>query len=676
MALDLQLGFRPRRASSYHPYPTASSPPSLRRYNSSTGVFTHPLSTGPPDNDDKIDLSDSAPSSRFGPGNTARWLAAAKDSPTYAPPIDIGTAITEKSEDDGGPRVEVDKALVRADVHQSILASFLKNTATSITFNSQLKLDPGRQTALEHPLPKLALDVASKHHIITQVPFGESPGSPLFHSYNDLDSGISNPQPTQLHDTQLPNSRSTDKKRRYPILFSGLDVNQRDSSQQETQASGSLTSQSTASSGLPEAPTPTDSKMETCVISPVSAFPPFYQPTSLDTTSAWPKPRRLATAARAHSYSTESRLARRQGSRQGSTASRRSTSSSMSPATTFLSRFAREEAIVEPDGEGQEVGEYILGKQIGYGGFSVVREAFTIEGDERVVRAVKIVRKQFAGREDAENEQLQAEFEHEVGLWRCLAHRNILPLLAVHVTDIATFCFTKLNTGGTLFDLIRKNRQGISQDLTRRYSYQLASAVRYLHEDMHIVHRDIKLENCLIDVSLEDAARDGGNLLLCDFGLAEFATNDNGRNSPDPYEAAADRPKPRNIGPSDTSTSIAGSLQYASPELLLSPAGFLSSVVDVWAFGVIVYALLVGDLPFQHTLQPRVQMKILAGEWEEELVKRAEGSIGMEDEALDLIHGCLDMNSDTRWDIGQILKSGWLKGCQEMLEEINERWKL
>ncbi|KAL8963942.1 MAG: hypothetical protein Q9183_004828, partial [Haloplaca sp. 2 TL-2023] len=323
-----------------------------------------------------------------------------------------------------------------------------------------------------------------------------------------------------------------------------------------------------------------------------------------------------------------------------------------------------------------EIGEYILGKQVGFGGFSVVREAYTLEGDERVVRAVKVVRKQIPSQDEHRNEQIQAEFEHEVNLWRSLGHRHILPLIAVHVTDVATFCFTKLNTGGTLFDLVRNNRQGISQQLARRYTYQLASAIRYLHEDMHVVHRDIKLENCLIDVSLENAAKDGGNLLLCDFGLAEFVTNDEGRNSPDPYEAAADRPKPRNIGPSDTSTSIAGSLQYASPELIMSPAGFLSSVADVWAFGVVLYALLVGDLPFQHGFQPRVQMMILAGEWNEEALKKADGCQGMQDQALDIVHGCLDMNSDERWDISQILKSGWLEGCQEMLEEISEQWKL
>ena len=342
----------------------------------------------------------------------------------------------------------------------------------------------------------------------------------------------------------------------------------------------------------------------------------------------------------------------------------------------FLSKFAPEDAAPEPDDEGQEVGDYVLGRQVGFGGFSVVREAYTLEGEERVCRAVKIVRRQVLGKDEMENEQLQAEFEHEIGLWRCLAHRHILPLIAVYVTNYATFCFTKLNTGGTLFDLVKINRQGLGRDLARRYTYQLASAVRYLHEDMRIVHRDIKLENCLIDLSGPNAATEGGNLLLCDFGLAEFTTTENNRNLPDPYERAADRPPTRNIGPSETSTSIAGSLQYASPELIMSPTGLLSPVVDMWAFGVVVHALLVGDLPFQHMFQPRVQMMILAGEWNVDALQKSQGAAGTEEEVLEIVCGCLQMQSEDRWAIGQVLGSRWLNGCQEMLEEISENWKL
>ncbi|KAL8770838.1 MAG: hypothetical protein Q9209_003489 [Squamulea sp. 1 TL-2023] len=677
MALDLQIGFRPSRAASSDSTPTTTCRPSFSRDNSSNATTGDPASNGHQDNTiSQIDLSATI-SPCLGTDDTARWLASARQAADASIPP-IGQEATIAGDMEAQKEEEVDKTPFQADTGQSVSSDhFCQNRTTSISFDPQVRLESGYQTALEQPLPELAIDTAFKSTPILQDLSRSSPRSPPLRTLNETDRTRFDSRTGQRRGLQSPRLQPILNTERFSSSSSPLDVNPRNRNNLEIQASGSLTSESTASSGFSEARTPIDDKMETCVISPVSAFPPFYQPTSLDTTSAWPKPRqRQTSAAHSLSYSIESRGSRRQNSRQGSSYSRRSTSSQMSPATAFLSRFAREEAIVEPDGEGQEMGEYILGKQIGFGGFSVVREAYTIEGDERVVRAVKIVRKQVAGKEDLANEQLQAEFEHEVNLWRCLGHRHILPLLAVHVDSYATYCFTKLNTGGTLFDLVRKNRQGVSQELARRYSYQLASAVRYLHEDMHIVHRDIKLENCLIDVSLESAAKDGGNLLLCDFGLAEFMSNDNGRNSPDPYEAAADRPKPKAIGPSDTSTSIAGSLQYASPELIMSPAGFLSPVVDIWAYGVVVYALLVGELPFQHTLQPRVQMMILAGEWNEESLKNAKGSQGMEDQVLDIIHGCLDMNSEERWDIAKILKSGWLKGCQEMLEEISEQWKL
>lgn len=680
MALDLQIGFRPSRAPSDDSTPTPSAGPSISRDNNISSATTD----CPPSNTCQYNAISHAHTSAtphspsLGADDTSRWLASAsKAADAPIPPIRQGATIAGDPE--AQKEEEIDKALFQEGPGQPMtsLHDFFKTRATSISFHPHLALESGHQAALEQPLPRLAVETAFKSNPILQDLSRFAARGPLLRGYSEPDSTKFDPGTGQRKDLQPPRLRpilttvcSSDSS--YPI-----NVKPRSLYNPEIQASGSLTSESTASSGLSEARTPVDDKMETCVLSPIYAFPPFYQPASLDTTSAWPKQRRRQTSAsRSLSHSIESRASRRQGGRQGSTNSRRSTSSQMSPATAFLSRFAREEAAVEPDGEGQEMGEYILGKQIGFGGFSVVREAYTIEGDERVVRAVKIVRKQVAGKEDLENEQLQTEFEHEMNLWRCLGHRNILPLLAVHVDNHATYCFTKLNTGGTLFDLIRNNRQGISQELARRYSYQLASAVRYLHEDMHIVHRDIKLENCLIDISLENSAKDGGNLLLCDFGLAEFTTNDNGRNSPDPFQAAADRPTPKAMGPSDTSTSIAGSLQYASPELIMSPAGALSPVVDIWAFGVVVYALLVGDLPFRHTFQPRVQMLILAGEWNEDSLKKARGSAGMEDQALDIIHGCLDMNSDERWDIAKILKSGWLEGCQEMLEEISEQWKL
>lgn len=565
------------------------------------------------------------------------------------------------------------------DQDPSPLECFLQNRRTSITFHPTVTLDTGHQRVLDEPLPKLAINTNTQRKSLLQEARFPS-CSPLSRVQSEAD--------TRNYDTLTGEPIDTTSRIQSPVVNFGAQPQLQSHSQAtpipqlENRASPdldqgvSLTSESTAS--LPsEVQTPTEAM--DLLLSPVSTFPPLAFPISLEDSSAWPKARRQYPGLVPKSYEKERSYSMRSAQRQSSRAStRRSTSSSnMSPATAFLSRFARQELPPEPDSEGQEVGEYVIGKQVGFGGFSSVKEAYTIEGDTRICRAVKIVRKQIPGKAESENEQLQAEFEHEVSLWRCLGHRNILPLIEVYETNFATFCFTKLNTGGTLFDVVRANRRGVERDRARRYAYQLASAVRYLHEDVRIVHRDIKLENCLIDVSDPMAAKDGGNVLLCDFGLAEFITNDDRSESPHGHEQATDRPAsppPSNL--SEASQSIAGSLQYASPELILSPAGFLSPVVDVWAFGVVMYALLVGDLPFQHTFQPRVQMMILAGEWNVDALEQAAGVVGYEEEVLDMMRACLCMDSEERWNISQVLGCRWLQGCQEILEELNESFKL
>ena len=563
----------------------------------------------------------------------------------------------------------------------SPLKEFMTNRRPSISFDPNVKLESGLEQPLGQLLPKLAIDTRarSRSGLLELEKYPVS--SPLYRSHSEADCRNYNLTTGELLDsrsrhTQVQSTpRSPENRLRWPLLQSTNDsLAQQEAQAYPAEGGASLTSESTLESVASEAHTPSENM--DILISPLSSHGHFQFPVSYEDSSAWPKTRQQSSALRSKSYSIERQMSMRAAQRQGSRGSRRSTSSSMSPATAFLSRFAREEAPPEPDSEGQEIGEYVIGKQVGFGGFSTVKEAYTLEGEEKICRAVKVVRKQIAGKGELENEQFQAEFEHEVSLWRCLGHRNILPLIEVYVTDFATFCFTKLNTGGTLFDLVRANRQGISRDLARRYAYQLASAIRYLHEDVRVVHRDIKLENCLVDISDPEAARDGGNVLLCDFGLAEFVTSDTGRNSLEAYERATDRPPPKNIGPSETSTSIAGSLQYASPELIMSPAGFLSSVVDIWAYGVVVYALLVGDLPFQHVFQPRVQMMILAGEWDMPALETAAGVIGYEEEVLELMCGCLEMESERRWSIAHVLKSRWLDGCQEMLEELKDDWKL
>lgn len=440
----------------------------------------------------------------------------------------------------------------------------------------------------------------------------------------------------------------------------------------EAERPTSLTSLSTASPLADELRTPPEGSKgllsPVLMTSPPQAFPPLGEHNSWSGGSVTPfgsKPRGF----------------------RGSRSSRRSTASSgKSPASAFLSMWSgqetREMPAPKPDDEGQMVGtDYVLGKQIGFGGFSVVKEAYKVEehGEPRML-AVKIVKKQLPDRSEQENDEVQAEFDHEVHVWRYLNHPNVLSLDAVYETDYATFCFTKFAIGGTLFDLVRQSRNGIEMNLVRKYAFQLACALRYLHEDARVIHRDIKLENCLLDpIDAPDGTK-ASNLILCDFGMAEWMKTDNGADSPDEYADSADRPPPRPIGPAGSSTSKAGSLEYASPELLISTDGVLSPAVDTWAFGVVVFSMVVGSRPFQDSFQPRVSGNITAGRWSREAVLLGVDSDNPNtrkdrEEALELIQGCLEMNMERRWTIRDILSSRFLGGFAERLDETVS-WRL
>ena len=282
----------------------------------------------------------------------------------------------------------------------------------------------------------------------------------------------------------------------------------------------------------------------------------------------------------------------------------------------------------------------------------MVKEAVTIKNGMKVKRAVKIVRKK-AHDKESENDRIQTELEHEVSIWRYLSHPHILPLIEVYDSPFATFCFTRLTTNGTLFDLLKANRQGLPVLVAQKYSYQLASAIRYLHEDVRIIHRDIKPENCLIDVSVDAE----GSLLLCDFGMAEQIPCDDDSDSDSSYVQRQKRQ-------SEASACVNGSLPYASPEMMISSTPFLSTAVDIWAYGVTVFVLHTGILPFNHTFQPKLQMMIAKGDWDVNLFRNAEPFKGNEDfgrMALTVLKGCLCKNPEMRWNVGTVLESEWLE---------------
>jgi serine/threonine protein kinase len=195
--------------------------------------------------------------------------------------------------------------------------------------------------------------------------------------------------------------------------------------------------------------------------------------------------------------------------------------------------------------------------------------------------------------------------------------------------------------------------------------------MRYLHNDVCVVHRDIKLENCLLDMTVPKAETEGGDILLCDFGMADFIVRDD-REGPDPHSIGENQ----NIGPADTSTSVQGSLQYAAPELFnASGAVVFSPAADIWAYGVVLYALLTATLPFNEGLDAKTTTKILKGDWDQDLVRTAEAlQDGGAEDALTLLKGCLEMDVERRWTVSDILSSNFLCDCAEKYENVSRSW--
>jgi serine/threonine protein kinase len=524
-----------------------------------------------------------------------------------------------------------------------------RQRTTSISFDNEVRLDNGETVALEVPVPK-SLARSSHSH---------TPDSGSYSDQEYLEMPIHERRPLQ-HRVGIS---------RYPLLQTTVDSLADDPEYRDQVAS--LTSDTTASPPLDEARTPLETPSE-YALSPLALNSPLEFPGF--------SPRRSGPT-RNRSFKSEigedgslKRVSRRSSNRSGRSLS------SMSPAASFLARYKPSAAPIkpsEPDDEGQGIGynsEYIIGKQIGYGGFSIVKEVTSMENGKPVVNAVKIVRKSQQEKSEFENEQIQTQFDHEVEIWRFLRHPYILPLLRVYTTDFATFCITKLNKGGTLFDLVRDTRRnkkaGLPEHLVKRYAYQLASAMRYLHNDVQVVHRDIKLENCLVDMTVSDAETEGGDVLLCDFGMADFVVSDQ-RDGPEPHSIGNNQ----NIGPAETSTSVAGSLQYAAPELFNAPGPVFSPAADIWAYGVVLFALITASLPFNEGLDIKTTEKILEGRWDEETVRNAESvKEGGIDDALALLRGCLELDVEKRWTVHDILDCAWLRESKQRFEDVSRSW--
>lgn len=211
-------------------------------------------------------------------------------------------------------------------------------------------------------------------------------------------------------------------------------------------------------------------------------------------------------------------------------------------------------------------GDYILGSTLGQGEFGKVKLGWRKDGKQPEQVAIKLIRKDTV----PPKSNRETKVFREINALKLLTHPNIVRLEEVIQNDKYIGIVLEYASGGELFDHILTHRY-LKDNVACRLFAQLISGVHYLHSK-GIVHRDLKLENLLLDKHK--------NVIITDFGFANS------------FKAASDG------SIHDLMSTSCGSPCYAAPELVVSDSKYVGRKVDVWSCGVILYAMLAGYLPF------------------------------------------------------------------------------
>lgn len=202
--------------------------------------------------------------------------------------------------------------------------------------------------------------------------------------------------------------------------------------------------------------------------------------------------------------------------------------------------------------------------------------------------------------------------DRELRLMARLSHPNIVELFDAIVTEEEICLIMELLKGEELFAYcVRKGP--LTEIETRKFFRDIVSAVDHMHR-AEIVHRDLKLENCIL--------MDSHTVKVIDLGLGCFVKN----------------------GPLSTAC---GSTNYAAPELFLSKRYF-GPPVDVWAMGVTLFAMVCGQFPFE-SIQCSLDVDF---EWPD--------TISISEDLKKLICGMFESNPDLRMTVEQIRRSEWI----------------
>ncbi|XP_063804610.1 MAP/microtubule affinity-regulating kinase 3 isoform X11 [Pseudophryne corroboree] len=284
------------------------------------------------------------------------------------------------------------------------------------------------------------------------------------------------------------------------------------------------------------------------------------------------------------------------------------------PARSGRSGARNRNSIASCADEQPHIGNYRLLKTIGKGNFAKVKLARHILTGREV--AIKIIDKT-----QLNPTSLQKLFR-EVRIMKILNHPNIVKLFEVIETEKTLYLIMEYASGGEVFDYLVAHGRMKEKEARAKFR-QIVSAVQYCHQK-HIVHRDLKAENLLLDADM--------NIKIADFGFSNEFTVGNKLDT------------------------FCGSPPYAAPELFQGKK-YDGPEVDVWSLGVILYTLVSGSLPFDGQNLKELRERVLRGKYRIPFY--------MSTDCENLLKRFLVLNPTKRGTLEQIMKDRWINAGHE-----------